>query len=126
MKRGDIWIGIILLIAAASFALPRFIGGGEAVAAAYAEIEVNGEHYDTVALTGESREIEIRTERGFNRLRITDGGIEMVEADCPDQLCIGFGHVHELFDKIVCLPNRIFVEVIGGPAGGGEPDAVVQ
>ncbi|MGG3283360.1 NusG domain II-containing protein [Paenibacillus solani] len=126
MKRGDIGIALVLIVAVAWFGISKFVGDDGAAQGTYAVIEVNGKHYDTVALTEESRDIEIRTERGYNLLRVSRGGIEMIESDCPDQLCVGFGHIHEVHDTIVCLPNRVFVEVIGEQTEGSEPDAVVN
>lgn len=113
MKRGDIMIAALLIVALAWFGYSALGGSRSHEEAAFASIYVNGEHYDTVALTEEEYEIEIRSERGYNRLKVSNYGIEMVESDCPDHICIGFGHVHSVNEKIVCLPNRVFVEIIG-------------
>lgn len=126
MKRGDMGIALVLLVAVAWFGISKFTGDEGAAKGTYAVIEVNGKHYETVAITEESRDIEIRTERGSNLLSVSRGGIEMVESDCPDQLCIGFGHIQDAHDTIVCLPNRVFVEVIGEQTEGSGPDAVVN
>jgi len=113
MKRGDIAIIALIAIALAWFGYSWIIGNHSNEEAAFASIYVNGELYDKVALTEEEYEIEIRTERGYNRLKVSNYGIEMVESDCPDHICIGFGHIHSVNEKIVCLPNRIFVEIDG-------------
>ena len=113
MKRGDFAIVALLVIVLSWFGYSLLGGSHSDEHAAFASIYVNGEHYDTVALTEEEYEIEIRSERGYNRLKVSDYGIEMVESDCPDHICIGFGHIHSVNEKIVCLPNRIFVEVLG-------------
>ncbi len=113
MKRGDIWIAIILTASIVWFAASFLWNSGEPTGVAYADIMVEGKHYDTVLLTEEEQLIEIKTSHGLNLLKVHDHGIEMIEADCPDQICVGFGHIHKLNEKIVCLPNRIFVEIIG-------------
>lgn len=123
MKRGDLVLMLILAAGLAIFAVPRFTDSGSAARTAI--IEVDGRPYMTVGLDEDGREIEIRTERGYNRLRVSGGGIEMVEADCPDQLCIGFGHIHRLHETITCLPHRVFVYITGDAGGGAELDAVV-
>lgn len=125
MKPGDIWIGIVLIVILVGLFMPLFTRD-HTEQASLAIIEVNGEHYDTVALTEETHEIEIKTERGYNVLRISNGGIEMIEADCPDQLCLGFGHIHRNHESIVCLPNRVFVEVTSSMDEGDELDAIVS
>ena len=126
MKRRDVWIAAVLLTAAAAWIIPRWFGGGAEASAAYAVIEVNGMRHDTVRLAEGPQDIEIRTERGRNVLRVSRGGIAMVEADCPDQLCIGFGRIHRPHETIVCLPNRIFVEIVGTGGDGGDVDAAVR
>jgi len=125
MKKGDIWIGVVLLGVLAWFIVPFLAKEETSGASASAVITVNGEHYRTVELTESAHEIEIETSRGYNLLRISHNGIEMIEADCPDQLCLGFGHVHRKGGTIVCLPNRIFVEIIGADGNGDDVDAVV-
>ena len=118
-----------LLIVAAVFMVPRLFGGQEAGAAAtYAEISVDGEHYRTVALDGSDQEIDIRTSRGYNVLKVSKGSIAMIDADCPDKLCIGMGPISQVGAKIVCLPHRVFVEIVAGQGGdtGGGFDAVVN
>jgi hypothetical protein len=124
LKRGDLALMLVLAAGLAVFAALRFADAG--AAARTAVIEVDGEPYMIVDLDDEGREIEIRTGRGYNRLRIADGGIEMVEADCPDQLCIGFGRIRHLHETITCLPHRVFVYITGDAGGEAGPDAVVS
>ncbi|MFD2117501.1 NusG domain II-containing protein [Paenibacillus yanchengensis] len=119
MKRGDIIIATVLVVALAWFGISAWTGKDNNEHGSHAHIMVDGKHYETVALTDEEQDIEIRTARGYNKLRVSRGGIEMIESDCPDKLCIGFGHVHDVNDTIVCLPNRIFVEITGPDTGEG-------
>jgi hypothetical protein len=126
MKRGDIVIALLLLLAVVWFAFSLFTSDSDSHAGAYAKIMVDGELFDTITLTDEVQQIEIKTNRGFNLLRVSNGGIEMIEADCPDQLCIGFGHIHKDNEKIVCLPNRVFVEIVDDIGEGEGLDAIVS
>lgn len=113
MKRGD-WILIgIVVIAALAFIVPRYWGGQESeknhIEKRVVHIEVNGEAYRTLPLTDEEQLLTIRTDEGFNRIKIHDGGVEMLDADCPDKLCLGFGFVTRPGQQIVCLPHRVSV-----------------
>lgn len=47
-----------------------------------------------------------------NICEIKDGEIRMIEADCPDQLCVKTKGVTKHGGTIICLPNRVFIEVI--------------
>jgi len=130
MKKGDIAITALIIIVLGFFIFSSF--GKEHSHAhdeevAYALIYVDGDLYEKVALTAEEREIEIKTDAGYNLLKVHDYGIEMVESNCPDHICIGFGHIHLVRENIVCLPNRIFVEIQGGDDPNSEGvDAIVS
>ena len=50
---------------------------------------------------------------GTNILVIKGGKAYMKYASCPDGLCINQGEAYKIGQKIVCLPNRVMVEVVG-------------
>lgn len=127
MKRGDILlIGLVVVIAAA-FLVPRWLGGDSSEKyhneTKVAKITVDGKLYRTVELTKEEQTIEIKTEFGYNLLKVHDYGIQMIDADCPDDICLTFGFVDRVGGTIVCLPNKVLVEV-EGETGTGEGDEV--
>ena len=35
----------------------------------------------------------------------------MIEADCPDQLCVHQKKISMNHESIICLPNRVVVEI---------------
>lgn len=43
---------------------------------------------------------------------IENGYVYMKSADCPDKLCIRRGKVCDSSKKIICLPNKVVIEVI--------------
>ena len=51
-----------------------------------------------------------------NVLTIKDGAVRMEEADCPDHLCIHRGAIRYAGDSIICLPNKVVVEISGEDA----------
>jgi len=127
MKKGDIGlIAAVLLVAAAFYFVPGLFARGPEPAGgkAYAKITVDGKPYRLVELNDRVQEVAIQTERGNNILKVHDFGIEMIEANCPDRICITFGFNDRIGKTIVCLPNRVLVEIVGPPGEGGGPDAV--
>ena len=78
---------------------------------AYAIISQNGKTVATYSLS-DNGEYEING--GTNVIVIEDGKAYMKHADCPDKLCINQGVISHTGERIVCLPNRIMVEIIGG------------
>ncbi|GIP54258.1 MULTISPECIES: NusG domain II-containing protein [Paenibacillus] len=130
MKRGDILlIGLIVVIAAA-FLVPRWLGGDSSEKdhneKRVAKITVDGKLFRTVELTGEEQTVEIKTEFGYNLLKVHDYGIEMIDADCPDKVCLTFGFVERNGGTIVCLPHKLIVEISGSSGEGDDVDVIVK
>lgn len=50
---------------------------------------------------------------GTNTLTVKGGKAYMSAATCPDKLCIKQGEVDSRGGTIICLPNRVSVEVKG-------------
>ena len=48
---------------------------------------------------------------GRNVLKIKNGEADMIRAECPDQLCVEQKEVSKNKESIICLPNKIIVEV---------------
>ena len=49
-----------------------------------------------------------------NVCEIKNGEVKMIEADCPDHLCLKQRAVDSTGGTIVCLPNKIVIEGIKG------------
>ena len=50
---------------------------------------------------------------GTNILIISDGKAYLKEASCPDKLCVNQGKISLSGERIVCLPNRVMIEITG-------------
>ena len=114
-KKLDIVIIISLIII--SF-IPEIVFGmvmGYNYDMTYAEITVDGEFYSKIPLSTHKGEeiIEINLDGHENIILIKDGTIKMIEADCPDSLCIYQGKISKVGQSLVCLPNRVMVEIKG-------------
>ena len=53
----------------------------------------------------------------INRIEIKDGRVRMLEASCPNHLCIRQGWIRFEGQSIVCLPNKVTVIVRGTDDG---------
>ena len=89
-------------------------------------ITVDGEVYGTYILN-EEQLIEVENKNGkiTNRLIIEDKTARMQNADCPDQLCVHQKAISKENETIVCLPNKVVVEVIQAEEQA-EFDAIVN
>ena len=54
---------------------------------------------------------------GTNILVIEDRAAYMLEADCPDHICVSQGKVRYAGQCITCLPNKLTVTVYGTDEG---------
>ena len=50
---------------------------------------------------------------GTNLLVIEGGEAYIASADCPDRLCVRSGRISLVGDRVVCLPNRVVIEIRG-------------
>lgn len=69
-------------------------------------ITIGSEEYGTYSL-GENQTISIG---GTNVCEIKDGKATMIEASCPDHLCMTQPSVDEKGGFIICLPNQVMIE----------------
>lgn len=65
----------------------------------------------------------VNGETGYNTVLVQQGHVRMMEASCPDQVCVNQGWISDNALPIVCLPNKVIIEIIGGE---GDLDAIVQ
>ncbi len=110
MKKADKYLIIgILVVAALSFlGIKIFMNGS----ADKIRITRDGELYKEVSLDeNQTIVIEIPGEEGKNILEIKDGYAKMIDSDCPDHLCEQQHRISKKGETIICLPNKVIVEV---------------
>ena len=112
-KRDFIAAAVILLAAFAVWGAGRLLSDGRP---GRLRITVGGDVYGTYPLD-QDQEISIGE---TNLCRIRDGKVSMVWADCPDQICVHTRAITGDGGTIVCLPNRIVLEITD--ASGQEED----
>ena len=49
---------------------------------------------------------------GENTIEVSEDGVRVLSADCPDQICVEHGALREGGTPIVCLPNRLSIQWI--------------
>ena len=86
-----------------------------------AEIVSDGRGVKTIDLSNidEAYEFEVRNELGYNKIRAEKGRIAVIEADCPDKVCVNQGYIAGGDLPIVCLPHKLIITM-----GNGNVDAV--
>lgn len=123
IKKADLLLIVILalipaamlaynIVSASSFHEPRLV------------IMRDGEVYGTFPLS-EDRTVEIGD---TNICEISGGEVRMVNADCPDQVCVHTRAINKFGGTIVCLPNKIVLTIEEAQDNPDEdaPDAVTS
>ncbi len=107
------WAAVFLLIIAASIAV-RFLHKSFAKPPKTAQILQNGVVIRTVDLenVSEPYEFEVVSEDGgYNVVRAEQGRIGVVDADCPDKICVRQGFITSGVLPVVCLPHKLSVVI---------------
>ena len=83
-------------------------------------VQINGGTVMELPLNEDTR-VTLGEGEHTNILVIRDGTVQVVEASCPDQICVRHGAIRYEGESIVCLPHRLVVTVEGGQ--GNDIDA---
>jgi len=118
MKKNDWFLAAGVIFAALAFMLFNYFvihsDGAKVI------VSIDGNEYGSYMLS-EEQDIDIN---GTNLLVIRDGKADMTQADCPDKLCVHQKAVSKEGETIVCLPNKVVVEVTG--ADESELDSIAN
>ena len=110
-KKDGIFLGIfsavLILVCAGFYFLGRQPG-------AMAEVTADGKFYGAYPLSQDQTVDIMKGEAVTNVLVIQNGMADVIEANCPDKLCVHQKSVSHANETIVCLPNKVVVEIKGG------------
>ncbi len=106
-------IALILILLALSALLGLGYWAAHRTPALRAEVTVDGKLVETLDLSS-NQEITIDgANGGTNHLIVRDGEIWCDKASCPDKVCVRQGKQSLDGEVIVCLPNKMIVQVVG-------------
>lgn len=117
MKKGDkiVAIGVfaLILISSLTVGLYRYFNKGKPM---NAKIIQNQKVIEVIDLNSvkEPREWKVEDENGgFNTIRVENGRIRFIDADCPDLVCVHSGWLSEPGAIAVCLPHKLSIHIEG-------------
>lgn len=117
LTKGDKFlILMILLISLSSFLyINRYAFSDREM---YVSVQVNGVEIKKIILDSQlvGHTIPVQTEYGYNLIELGDGKVRVIEADCPDKIDVKQGYISRIGETIVCLPNRMVIEIKGSPS----------
>ncbi len=85
-----------------------------------AEITLDGNLRQRIPLSGHhgTEEFTLETATGRNVIRIQDESITVIDADCPDKLCVQTGTLRHPGETSACLPHKLLIEIKGNDDNG--------
>lgn len=114
LKKGDkLLIVFVLILSLASMGYIRKQGLSNKNK--YVSIQVNGEEIKKIIFdnTIVGKTIPIETDYGYNLIEVGDNEIRVIEASCPDRIDVKQGFISRIGETIVCLPNKMVIEIKG-------------
>ena len=106
MKKKDlVLIAVVLLLAVVSFLFLHVQGSKDAGSV---RVTVDGVEKGIFPL---NQDDEISINNGTNTIVISDGEVDMIDADCPDHICVDHKPISKNGESIICLPNKVVVEI---------------
>ena len=73
-----------------------------------ADIKLNGNIIRQIELS-EDKTFVIDSENGSNVVNVKDGKIAIIEADCPDKVCVKTGAISNMGEIIACVPHKLVI-----------------
>lgn len=109
-------LALLLLVSAAALGSLLFRSEGDTVV-----VTVDGHAFGEYSLN-EDRTVEIKNGDGYNLLVIEGGEARVESASCPDGICAAHRPVRHNGQSIICLPNKVVVEI--RTANKSQPDII--
>lgn len=96
---------------------------GQKIAYVYSDNKLVGEY----TLTDNYKtEFTVKGKDGYNTVHIEDGKVWIHEATCPDKICLSQGKISHDGELIVCLPNKMMVQIKDNDEAVDDIDIIVK
>jgi len=121
IKKADIVLFILILVfglLVSCWSLTANTAGDRAA------ITVDGTLYGTYPLSEDQTIEVVQDENHINYITIKDGLVSMEFSSCKNQVCVNTGAISHTMDSIVCLPNKVVVEIQGNGSAEGGTDVI--
>jgi hypothetical protein len=102
-------IAVLLLVSVFSYAMVKsaFTTG------AYAVVSVDNKETARIRLEDGSRSFDFQSAVGPVVVERKNSRVRMVEASCPNKICIKMGWIDKSGGMIVCAPGKVLVRIAG-------------
>lgn len=113
-KRNDIILIIVILVVALVFYIGFNYYNSINTKEPVAVVKVGDEVYGNFPLDKDVVEKIELSDGSYNILEVHNGKADITEASCPDGICVNHRAISKQNETIVCLPNKVVVEIHNG------------
>lgn len=92
----------------------------------YAEIVCDGKVIQKYPLVQDMEERFLIPEYGYNTISIHEKHVSIIDADCPDRICVKQRAISKTGESIICLPHKLVVRIVGNLQEASEIDAIAN
>ena len=117
---GDIVLALAVM-ALSVFLIAQGVAGAGAASRLEVRVSAGGHEVMTLPLHEDAGELTVEGWGGESRLEVRGGRARMLDSACPDRLCVKMGWISSPGESVVCLPNRVVIEIVSADGG---PDVV--
>ena len=110
IKKADIILFVILIVIGLGLS---WLSVASKVTGQNAVVTVNGQEYGTYSLS-RNQTVTIKQNGHTNKFTIKNGYVQMTYSSCKNHICIEKGKINQTNQSIVCLPNKVVIEIQGG------------
>ena len=124
-RKAAIILSCIILLILAGSVTAWFLINNDHGQGKVAEIYQNGRLIKTIRLdtVTSPQTFTVQGDDGaYNIVEVRPGEIGIIEASCPDGLCINMGFIHSSALPVTCLPNKVVIKVTDSSGGSSESE----
>ncbi len=122
VKKLDVLIVIIVLTVALISAL---IINASFKQGKFVNVQVDGDIVAVLDLNENTQYDVVKNNIITNTVIVENGYVNVVDASCPDKICVNHKRINQTGESIVCLPNKVVITV-SDTNGKTEIDGVAQ
>ncbi|HIZ55386.1 MAG TPA: NusG domain II-containing protein [Firmicutes bacterium] len=122
-KRDALIAALIVLLAVAGGAWIYLTPDGTA---SYAKVYFDNHPVEYLDLSKDTDGLLTLSQQPNVHFEISDHKIRFADVNCPDKICEGFGWIFRPGETAVCLPNRVYIQIVSDTeAENPDVDAVI-
>lgn len=103
---------LILLVLAAVMALVPLLSGSAQANGRWALVRLEGKIIQTLSLS-KDQALTVSGPLGETVIEVQQGRVRVVRSPGPQQICVRQGWMQKPGETLICLPNRVTIEIPG-------------